>query len=679
MSSTTSVNAPPPTGLVIPQVRRNPWRPWLLAGNLVVAVLAVGVWKTGLNLRNPWANQAVELATLPVDEGEMLVLVTENGSLESANNATVRCQVEALVGMTGGAPQGAGGRPGAGGNRPGMPGGGGQGGQGGGGGQGGQATSQPSQGVAKMKSRAGARANASAKKAGVSAGGGAVLKAVPGGADTAAAGAGGSGAASGGGAKGGAGGAMGGGATGNGASGATQTVATKPVIRSFSYQVAPHVPLRPKAPAPVPQPKPVVDLAAMGGGGRRGGGGQGGAQEKPGATRIISILDEGTRVKAGQVLCELDSSAFRDELQAQQIRWAQAKAWVEQARSILAVNEISLKEYGEGIYPQDRQLIRQYVATCKVEEERTRKNLAWSRKTAAKGFRAPAQVLADKLALQQADIALREAQGMAERLEKYTAPRLLKNLQAKNEAIRADKLAQESSFQLETDRRKRLETMIEHCTLRAPRGGIVVYANQPNGWGRVDNPLQQGVTVRENQPIINLPDPKHMRVRAKINESKVAMIHAGQKAEILVDAFPNRPLSGTVGEVTPIPAPNGAVSDVRVYFAMVEIDSGGFDELRPGLSARVSFQIDTPATVTRVPVQAVRWLGGLPFAAVARPAEPGRSQPSWQWRSLSLGLTDANHAEVVDGLKPGERVVADPGRLPAPRPAVAVAPVSPRG
>src|SRR6185312_14073694 len=105
------------------------------------------------------------------------------------------------------------------------------------------------------------------------------------------------------------------------------------------------------------------------------------------------------------------------------------------------------------------------------------------------------------------------------------------------------------------------------------------------------NQIQEGATVREGQPIINLPNPKHMQVRAKINESKVAHIHKGQRAEIVIDAFPDRPMSGTVAEVTPIPAPaNGPMSDVRVYFAIVNIDTGGFDELRPGLSAEVSFR-----------------------------------------------------------------------------------------
>jgi multidrug resistance efflux pump len=455
------------------------------------------------------------------------------------------------------------------------------------------------------------------------------------------------------------------------------------MIRSFTYMVVPYMPQPRAQPNPnQAQQKQAIDPAMMGGGGGggRGGGGRGGRgggggggmmgmDEKPGATRIIMILPEGTRVVKDQLVCELDSAAFRDELQAQEIRWAKAKSAVEQVQSTLDVNEITLKEYRDGILPQDTQLIRQYVQTCRVDAERAKKNLDWAKETAAKGFRTATQVQADALAYQQASIALEEALGMANRLDKFTGPKLLKNLEAKLAAIRADKLAQESVFELESTRKRKLETMIQNCVLRAPRDGIVVYANQANLWGMVQTQIQEGVTVREGQAIINLPDPKNMRVRAKVNESKVSHIRPGQPARIIVDAFPDRMLSGTVAEVTPIPAPSaGPMSDVRIYYATVNIDSGGFDELRPGLSAEVTFLVDAPRTVVRVPLQAVRWVDTKPYAAVAE-VKPGNAEkPSWQWRSLTLGETDKGFAEVISGLKPGERVVSRPEALPAPVP-----------
>src|SRR5207302_2095792 len=122
-----------------------------------------------------------------------------------------------------------------------------------------------------------------------------------------------------------------------------------------------------------------------GGGGRGGGGGAGGdMQEKPGSTRILTILPEGTPVRAGEVVCTLDAAAFRDEAMAQRIREAQARAWVEQARALYEVNQIALREYRDGIAPQDADLLRQHVTTCQIDEGRGRRNLEWSRGALAK-------------------------------------------------------------------------------------------------------------------------------------------------------------------------------------------------------------------------------------------------------------------------------------------------------
>jgi multidrug resistance efflux pump len=412
--------------------------------------------------------------------------------------------------------------------------------------------------------------------------------------------------------------------------------------------------------------------------------------EKPGSTRILWILPEGTRVQgqhlvaepghdaplvpvllgyvpvqAGDVVCELDASAFRTELEAQHIRHAQARAWVQQARAILEVSQISLREYRDGVYPQDQELIRQYVTTCRTEQVRAKAALVWSQDALRKHVRTPSQLQVDRLVAERAEIALSEAMRMQERLERYTAPRLLKSLEAKIAAVQSDLLTQQSAFLLEDERLRQLQAMVDHCIMRAPRDGVVVYAKQSNGWGRVEDQIREGVTVREGQPIFNLPDPNRMSVQVRVNESKVSLIRSGQRAVIRIDAFPDRPLGGTVAEVTPIPAPaSGPGSDIKIYYALVTIDQGGFEGLRPGLSAEVSFLIGTRPGVTRVPVQAVRWVEGRPLVAL-------ETATGVRWRPIAVGTTGAGYAEVLSGLAPGERVVADPATLPPPEPVLA--------
>ena len=126
---------------------------------------------------------------------------------------------------------------------------------------------------------------------------------------------------------------------------------------------------------------------------------------------------------------------------------------------------------------------------------------------------------------------------------------------------------------------------------------------------------------------------------------------------IKVDAFPDRLMQGTVAEITAISTPvNGPYSDVRIYFAIVNIDQG-HDDLRPGLSAEVFLRCDSHTNVTRVPIQAVRSIDGKHYVALHQPSPPAEQNSSWKWQRVELGISDPDFVEVVSGVKRGERVV----------------------
>jgi multidrug resistance efflux pump len=621
--SSSSEGAPAPT-LAIPErgASRRPRRRWRwLALPLMAALVAGGAWA--------WATRPTRGGTAylteTVDRGDLRSVVVESGSVESASNTVVRCQVEALVGMVTAAPGSAmggtvggagGGRGGAGGGRGGA-GGGMGGGRGGAGGFGGGGAARPA-----------ATAGATGKA--------------------------GAGAAA--------------GAAGRGGA-ATATASTglqKPMIRSFTYMVTPHMPLRPALTGT--QGGTMVNAAGQAGGGRGGAGGGGGGGggfggERSGSTRILRILPEGSQVKEGEVVCWLDDAAFRDELQAQLIRWEQAKSWVEQAERILEVSQISLEEYRDGIYPQDVQLIEQYIASIAIQQKQARQDLEWSRDMFRRNLYAETQVTSREYAVDRWDVAMREAEGMRERLVQYTGPKILRNLEAKIAAVTADLQAQKAAFALEDQRKRRLERAIAHCELKAPRDGTLVYVNESNGWGRTENQIAEGVAVRENQPIFQIPDLEHMRVRVKVNEAKVALLTPGTRALIRIDAFPHRVMRGTVSEVTVIPVPaNGPFSDVKIYYANVDIDET-FPELRTGMSGQVEFLVGERKDVTRVPLKAVRWFDGTAF--VALPSGAGSRTP-YVWKPIELGMLNEGYAEVVAGLSEGDRVIADPLPLAPP-------------
>ena len=73
-------------------------------------------------------------------------------------------------------------------------------------------------------------------------------------------------------------------------------------------------------------------------------------------TRIISVIEEGIRVKEGELLVELDASALEDERDRQKIAVNQAKSRVISAESLLQQQEIAKEEYLKGTYFTNKQV-----------------------------------------------------------------------------------------------------------------------------------------------------------------------------------------------------------------------------------------------------------------------------------------------------------------------------------
>jgi multidrug resistance efflux pump len=631
----------------------------LLVGGVLLA--ALGVLGKRSSVFRQFSARGEKLTFVNVDQGDIVLSVVENGTVESSNNTTVRCEVEALMGKVGGSEQAGAGAAGT--QRQG----GATNGQAGGSTTGGSGSTSTSGGAAGAKGAGGAATKnrsitASSGAAGGTAAGGSSAGGSSSGSTASSGGSSGASASS---------------TSGTGTSSGSGSTSgfTKPTIRSFAYQVVRHTPMR----STLAKATTTTSTSAQSQGGSRGGGSRGGSrggrrggssdeEEKPGSTRIVWILPEGSHVKGGDLVCELDASMFLDEVQAQRIRYVQAKAMVEQVQAILEVNEITYREYRDGILPQDKQLILQYITTCRIQKDQAERTLIWSRDVTKKGFRAPAQLTADEFAYKKSTIYLEEAEGMLSRLEKYTAPKILKTLEANLKAIRADKLAQQVTLDLEEKRLRDLEINIKRCKLLAPHEGIVVYANETNRWGRVTDVIESGVTVREGQPIFSLPDPLHMRIKAKINETMINYVQTGQKAKIFVDAYPDHVLDGVVAEINPISSPGGmTATDVRVYSANINIVKG-FDELRPGMSVEIALTPERRDEVTRVPIDSLRWIGDQAFVAIRSPITDDSDPRGWSWKRVRLGLFDAVHAEVLDGVKVGDRVVANPINLPAPTP-----------
>ena len=381
--------------------------------------------------------------------------------------------------------------------------------------------------------------------------------------------------------------------------------------------------------------------------------------EVEGGTTIIMIKPEGTKVKEGEVVCELDSAALKDSLTNQQITTRQADASYKQAKLVREVAEYAVREYEEGIFLQDQATYKGQIALAKSDLERAIDRLKWSTEMKAKGYISIATNIADQLTKQQAEFDLEQAMTQLKVLLDYTKEKQIKSLRSDVEKAKADELSKESSWQLEQTKEKKLERQIAKCMLKAPGDGIVVYANDPGRMGGQNQiQIEEGAAVRERQKIFSLPDTSKMRVNCKVHESMVDRIKPGLRSLVRVDAAANELIKGQVASVAPMAdANNQFASDIKVYttFVTIEGDTARLN-LRPGMSAQVEILVTELDDVLSVPVQSILEFRGKDFVFV-------KDGDGFRQEEITLGISNDQHVEVKKGLKSGDEVAMSPGVL----------------
>ncbi|WP_165250915.1 efflux RND transporter periplasmic adaptor subunit [Paludisphaera soli] len=380
-----------------------------------------------------------------------------------------------------------------------------------------------------------------------------------------------------------------------------------------------------------------------------------------GQTMILYIIPDGTTVKKGDLVCELDSSALREKLTNELITIQQAEADVQNALKTREVAEFALREYEGGTYPQTRQNADITLTMARTNLSQADERYEWSTRMYRRGFVAKSQTVADRDAKANTEISLDRAKTTIHVLEEFTKRKQIIELQASVQKAKSDEMTKQAKLALERSKQKKYEGLVERCKMYAPADGLIVHANDAMGRrGSEQAMIQEGTTAREGQVLIRIPDVASMRVDAKVDESVISRIGPGQRARIRVDAFPGLNLKGSVTAVQPLADPMGRDAiDVRLYTAKVTID-GSMTQLRPGMMAKVEILVSEAEDLLAVPMKAVLQVGPENFVYVSTPDGMRR-------RAVRLGASNAELIEVVEGLQEGDVVSLDPVKLMSER------------
>jgi RND family efflux transporter MFP subunit len=327
--------------------------------------------------------------------------------------------------------------------------------------------------------------------------------------------------------------------------------------------------------------------------------------------KILSLVQEGTLVKEGDKVAEIDRAPFATKQQEVSLSLQKVEAQYEQA---MLDSTMKLGKAREDMKTMELTL----------EEKKIAKEQAL--------FEAPSVKRQAELDFEKAQRAMAQA--------KVDYKTQTEQAMAKMREVGADR-----------DRQKNLLNNIMNVmaalTITAPAPGMVIYVKEWSGKKKTT-----GSSVNPWEPAVaTLPDLSIMESLTYVNEIDVRKLRVGQAVKVTLDADPTKELVGTVKQVANVgeQRPN---SDAKVFEVVVNIEKPD-TALRPGMTTGNEVSTQSLKDVLYIPLDALVVEEGIPI--VFR-QEGGRVIK----QEVATGALNDDEVVIVKGLEEGQTVLLSP-------------------
>jgi HlyD family secretion protein len=350
----------------------------------------------------------------------------------------------------------------------------------------------------------------------------------------------------------------------------------------------------------------------------------------------------------------MDASAYVELVSNQEIAVEQARTNRLQAALDLDVARIALEAYREGEKVEVETAYKGQIALAQADLTRQTDRLVWLRRMVEKGYSSRAQLGSEELALERLRVSLRRSELALENYSRFTAPKHLMMLQSQVIGAQATLGFQTIRLNREEERLVHYKSMVERCTIRAPHGGFVVYANR-NGRAPV---VYEGAPVRERMQLFTLPNQSKLEVEVLFHETVIRFVRPGMAVSIRLEALPDLRLTGVLSTVSPVPISDRSPesgNDATYFVGHVRLDTTP-PKLRPGMTTQVMISTGLRPGILAVPTMAVAVEDDQEVCYVDH-------EKTVERRAVKVAQASRDMLEVVDGLSEGEVVFLDPALL----------------
>ncbi|RMG43979.1 MAG: efflux RND transporter periplasmic adaptor subunit [Acidobacteria bacterium] len=318
------------------------------------------------------------------------------------------------------------------------------------------------------------------------------------------------------------------------------------------------------------------------------------------------LVDVGDRVRAGQILAQLDKETLEAQvrqaqaaLDAEEANLRAAMAALRQAR-IDAANpdlEFARREYERKLALVEQGLVTQQEfddarKVYEIAKNRHKLLEAAVRSAAAQVEQARARVAAARAALDQA------------------------------------------------------KENLNYATIRSPIDGVVLTRDTEVG-DAVSSILNLGSAATL---IMTLGDTSTVYIKGEVDEADVGKIRVGLPARITVESFPDEVFHGTVTKIAPMGVEENNVTTFEVRVSI----SNPSGKLRANMTANAEIILEEHKGVLLIPESVILYdKDGKASVQLLDPSSP----QGFRKVPIKVGISNGLKTEVIEGLKEGDRLV----------------------
>ncbi|MCM8762107.1 MAG: efflux RND transporter periplasmic adaptor subunit [Candidatus Omnitrophica bacterium] len=155
-------------------------------------------------------------------------------------------------------------------------------------------------------------------------------------------------------------------------------------------------------------------------------------------------------------------------------------------------------------------------------------------------------------------------------------------------------------------------------------------------------------SMMKNAPLVTIADISRVKIVASVAEVELGRIGKGKKAEVRVDAYPEKVFYGEVYKISPFVDPITRTVEVEIL-----VDNNS-QLLKPGMFARSTIILRTHKNAFVVPEKAVFKEEDKSYVLVVDDFIVKK-------REVKTGMVEDGYIEITEGLSGGEKVVVEGG------------------